>query len=54
METLVRMLLVLCGIFLIVGIVYLAWKNKTMETLAKLLFILCAFFVLIGVIYLFF
>ncbi|GLH64712.1 hypothetical protein [Parageobacillus sp. G301] len=54
METLVRILLVLCGIFLIVGIVYLASKNKTMETLAKLLFILCAFFVLIGVIYLFF
>jgi hypothetical protein len=54
METLVRMLLVLCGIFLIVGIVYLAWKNKTMETLAKILFLLCGFFVLMGMIYLFF
>lgn len=53
MEMLIKALLVLCGIFLVIGIVYLAWKNKTMETLAKILFILCAFFVLIGIIYLF-
>ncbi|ABO67963.1 MULTISPECIES: hypothetical protein [Geobacillus] len=51
MDAVVKGLLIIVGLLLVAGIVYMAVRNRSMDVLAKILFAICACFLLMGLMY---
>ncbi|QIZ68594.1 MULTISPECIES: hypothetical protein [Geobacillus] len=51
MDAVVKGLLIIVGLLLVGGIVYMAVRNRSMDVLAKILFVICACFLLTGLMY---
>ncbi|MBB6282769.1 hypothetical protein [Geobacillus subterraneus] len=51
MNEVVKWLLIAVGLFLIVGIAYMAMRNRSVDVLAKILLAICACFFIIGLMY---